>query len=134
MRFLKALTVVAVALMLVLAVSARVEAAKKAKKKKPVTGTVVEVKKDDDKDTGTVKVKVTPKKKKTDTTAPEPVEMTFKLTDTTKFQTVTGKKGDETTTDAKFSDVSEGKVLIITTDDAGDTAVSVQITAAKKKK
>jgi hypothetical protein len=131
MRLLKVATLAtAAALMLVLVANE----AQAAKKQKPITGTVVEVKKDDDKDTGTVKVKVTPKKKKGDTTAPEPVEMTIKLTDTTKFQTVTGKKGNETTVDAKFSDVSEGKILVVTTNDAGDTAVSVQIKPAPKKK
>ena len=130
MRLFSVLTAVVV----VLALVANVDAAGKAKKKakaKPVTGTVSAIKKDDGKDTGTFTIKVKAKKKKGAPAPEKPEEKTFKITDTTKFETGSQKKTDPVTA-AKFSDLAEGKSVSVTTD--GETATSVKIMPAKKKK
>jgi len=110
--------------------SGTVEAAKS----KPEQGTISKVEQDSGKESGTITVKVTPKKKKTDTT-PAPTateEKSFKITESTKLETVSGKKKDATTTPAKFSDLKAGSGVLITSDKK--SVDSVKITKAKKTK
>src|SRR5262249_16893535 len=102
MRLMRYVLSVAVALSLTLAAQAADEAQKaknKAKGKKKgttVAGTVVEVKKEKDKDEGTITVKIQAKKKKDATAPATPAEeKTFKVTTATKFEKVSGKKGEQ---------------------------------------
>ena len=109
--------------------SGTVEAAKS----KPQQGTISKVEQDSGKESGTITVKVTPKKKKSDTTpAPTAEEKSFKITESTKLATVSGKKKDATTTTAKFSDLKEGSGVLITSNKK--SVDSVKITKAKKTK
>lgn len=109
--------------------SGTVEAAKS----KPQQGTISKVEQDSGKESGTITVKVTPKKKKSDTTpAPTAEEKSFKITESTKLATVSGKKKDATTTPAKFSDLKEGSGVLITSNKK--SVDSVKITKAKKTK
>ena len=108
--------------------SGTVEAAKS----KPEQGTISKVEQDSGKESGTITVKVTPKKKKTDTTPTATEEKSFKITESTKLETVSGKKKDATTTPAKFSDLKEGSGVLITSDKK--SVDSVKITKAKKTK
>ncbi len=109
--------------------SGTVEAAKS----KPEKGTISKVDQDSGKESGTITVKVTPKKKKSDTTpAPTAEEKSFKITESTKLATVSGKKKDATTTTAKFSDLKEGSGVLITSNKK--SVDSVKITKAKKTK
>jgi hypothetical protein len=110
--------------------SGTVEAAKS----KPEKGVISKIEKDSGKESGTITVKVTPKKKKTDTTPAKTVaeEKSFKITESTKIETVSGKKKDATTTPAKFSDLKEGSGVLITSDKK--SVDSVKITKAKKTK
>ena len=113
-----------------LILSGTVEAAKS----KPQKGVISKIEKDSGKESGTITVKVTPKKKKTDTT-PAPTaaeEKSFKITESTKLETVSGKKKDATTTPAKFSDFKEGSGVLIISDKK--SVDSVKITKAKKTK
>jgi hypothetical protein len=125
----------AVALLLVLALAATASAGDKAKKAgkkkaaKPVQGLVVDFKKDEGKDTGTMTVKIVKGKKGGD--SGEAVQKTFTVTDTTKFEKVSGKKGNVETKSATFSDLA--KDLKVTITGKGDTAESVKIAAKKKK-
>jgi hypothetical protein len=126
----------AVALLLVLAFVATASAGDKTKKAgkkaaKPVQGVVVDFKKDEGKDTGTITVKLVKGKKKGGDSG-EAVQKTFTITDTTKLEKVSGKKGNVETKAATFSDLA--KDLKVTITGKGDTADSVKITAKKKKK
>jgi hypothetical protein len=127
MRALPAL--LAVALPLVLATA--VEAAPKGKKNHPVHGIVVAVQKDKDADSGTITVKVHPKKKK-GTAAAQAVEKTFKVTNVTKFEKVSGKKGQQQTSPTTFQNVRKGEHVTIL--HQGDTAEGVRIHAKGKGK
>ena len=105
-----------------------------AAKSKPEKGVISKIEKDSGKESGTITVKVTPKKKKTDTT-PAPTaaeEKSFKITESTKLETVSGKKKDATTTPTKFSDLKEGRGVLITSNKK--SVDSVKITKAKKTK
>ena len=102
--------------------------------KKPMKGTITKVEKDSGADTGTITVKVEPNKKKNPDAKAE--EKKFKITDSTKLESVAGKKKDTTATSAKFSDLAEGKTVAV---DAGKGkknkgAQGVKIFASKKKK
>ena len=108
--------------------SGTVEAAKS----KPEQGTISKVEQDSGKESGTITVKVTPKKKKTDTAPTATEEKSFKITESTKLETVSGKKKDATTTPAKFSDLKAGSGVLITSDKK--LVESVKITKAKKTK
>lgn len=71
---------------------------------------------------------------KSDTT-PAPTaaeEKSFKITESTKLETVSGKKKDATTTPAKFSDLKAGSGVLISSDKK--SVDSVKITKAKKTK
>lgn len=108
--------------------SGTVEAAKP----KPEQGTISKVEQDSGKESGTITVKVTPKKKKTDTTPTAAEEKSFKITESTKLETLSGKKKDATATPAKFSDLKEGSGVLITSNKK--SVDSVKITKAKKTK
>jgi hypothetical protein len=98
--------------------SGTVEAAKS----KPQKGVISKIEKDSGKESGT------------DTT-PAPTaaeEKSFKITESTKLETVSGKKKDATTTPAKFSDFKEGSGVLIISDKK--SVDSVKITKAKKTK
>ncbi|MEY4393272.1 MAG: hypothetical protein RL595_521 [Planctomycetota bacterium] len=102
--------------------------------KKPLKGTITKVEKDSGTETGTITVNVEPNKKKNPDAKPE--EKKFKISDSTKLESVTGKKKDTTSTTAKFSDLAEGKTVAV---DAGKGkknkgAQGVKIFASKKKK
>jgi hypothetical protein len=115
---------------LLLGMTCTAEAAK-SKKAKAVSGTVISVKPDSDKDTGSFTVKVKPKKKK-DAPVGEPEEKTIKVTSSTTFESLTGKKKNAISAPAKFSDLSDGKTVTFTAN--GDTATDVKMFSAKKKK
>ena len=119
-----------IAMVAMFILSGTVEAAKS----KPEKGVISKIEKDSGKESGTITVKVTPKKKKTDTTPAKTVaeEKSFKITESTKIETVSGKKKDATTTPAKFSDLKEGSGVLITSDKK--SVESVKITKAKKTK
>lgn len=105
----------------------------KAKKGTQVQGVVVEFTKDNDKDSGTLKVKVQAKKKKgQEAGAPAAEEKTFKVTPTTKFETVSGKKDQREVKAATFADVHKGDRVQLHV--KGDVAESVRILIGKKKK
>ena len=70
--------------------------AKGKKKVHPINGVVKEVKADKDKDTGAVTLTIQKKGKKGEK-APDPEEKTIKVSEDTKIEIVTGKKGDQTT-------------------------------------
>ena len=110
--------------------SGKLEAAKT----KPINGTILKVQQDNGKETGTITVKVNPKEKKGNT-APSPTkseEKSFKITESTKLETVSGKKKETTSVPAKFNDLKEGNgVLILSNNMAAD---SIKITKAKKTK
>lgn len=112
MRPMRSILIVAVALSLALVAQAE-EAGKKGKgnKKKGerILGTVVEVKKDKDQGTLTIKVH-----KKKGATAVTPEEKTFKVTSTTKFEKISGKKGERQVTAATFAAVEKGEHVRLT--------------------
>lgn len=139
MRLMRYVLSVAVALSLTLAAQAADEAQKaknKAKGKKKgttVAGTVVEVKKEKDKDEGTITVKIQAKKKKDATAPATPAEeKTFKVTTATKFEKVSGKKGEQQVTATNFGAVQKGERVRMTVKD--DTAEDVKILGKGKKK
>jgi len=112
--------------------------AKKKKNKGSLEGivTAVEPGKDDQKDSGTITVKVLAgKKKKAAPTGNEP-EKKIAITKETKFEKVSGKKGQQSAAAATFSDIQkDGRVAIsLKTGSATDTAEKVQIEQSKKKK
>lgn len=109
--------------------SGTVEAAKS----KPIQGAISKVEQDSGKESGTITVKVTSKKKKGDATPATAEEKSFKITVSTKLETISGKKKDATTAPAKFSDLKEGGGVLITSDKEKGVE-SVKITKAKKKK
>jgi hypothetical protein len=124
MRVLRLLAAVA----LFLSAVGSLEAAK-GKKTKPVKGTVTSIKQDEGKESGTITVTVKTKKKG----APATTEArTFQVSESTKLETVTGKKKNTTATAAKFADLAEGKLVTVLA--RGDTVESVKIANAKKKK
>ena len=105
-----------------------------------IHGTVVAVAKDKDKDSGTLTVQVRTHKKKNQANAAAPIEKSFKVTDTTKFQFVQrskgqkGQKGQKTQaalSPATFADVHKGERIIIQT--KGDMAADVKIVQGGKK-
>lgn len=118
----------AVAAMFVL--SSTVEAAKT----KPVKGTILKAQQDSGKESGTITVKITPKiMKGTATAAPTTAEeKSFKITESTKLETVSGKKKDATASPAKFSDLKEGSGVLIAS--KKQSVDSIKITKAKKTK
>jgi len=118
------------ALATLLLISCSAEAAKD----KPINGTISKVQQDSGKETGSITVKVVAKVKKGDTAAPTatPEEKTFTISESTKIETVSGKKKDATTSPAKFSELTAGKDVIITS--SKNSVESVKITKAKKKK
>jgi len=133
MRTLKVFAFLAVCLFLAAPAFAADKAKKKEKKKAnaQVTGVITEVKKDEGKDTGsfTVKLKFAGKKK------PASGEKTFKVTDATKFEKVTGKikkKNPAPGSPAKLSDLAKDAHVTILGD--GDSAKEVKIVAPKKAK
>ena len=119
-----------IAMVAMFILSGTVEAAKC----KPEKGVISKIEKDSGKESGTITVKVTPKKKKTDTTPTTTAaeEKSFKITESTKLETVSGKKKDATTTPAKFSDLKEGSGVLITSNKK--SVDSVKITKTKKTK
>ena len=119
-----------IAMVAMFILSETVEAAKS----KPEKGVISKIEKDSGKESGTITVKVTLKKKKTDTTPATTAaeEKSFKITESTKLETVSGKKKDATTTPAKFSDLKEGSGVLITSNKK--SVDSVKITKAKKTK
>jgi hypothetical protein len=119
------------ALALVVGFAAQGTAQQKGKKGKGNTGTITKV---DLKDgVGTITVKVTGKKKKGEP-APEPKDVTFKVTKDTQIQKAGAKKGDAPT-DAQASDLQEGtRVAVTLADGSEDTAAKIVILAKKKKK
>jgi len=105
-----------------------------AAKSKPEKGVISKIEKDSGKESGTIAVKITPKKKKSDTT-PAPTaaeEKSFKINESTKIESVSGKKKDATTTPAKFIDLKEGSGVLITSNKK--SVDSVKITKTKKTK
>jgi hypothetical protein len=101
-----------------------------------VRGKVVAVQKDSGKDTGTITVQVHQgKKKKTAAnggTAPPPVEKTFKVTASTKFQVFQGKKGAVQQKDSSFGELQKGATVLILHN--GDEATDVKVVTKKKGK
>lgn len=130
MRLIRNLSVVALALLL----ASPVEAAGKGKKKKtqngPTIGVVVDVKKDGDKDAGTVTVVSFASAGKNGLQPGE--QRTFKVSEATKFETVSGKKKNRTTSPGKFADLVRGETVIVTA--TGDSASEVKIQPVGKKK
>jgi len=129
MRLMRFAVAVAVALSLTCAAQAAQKQKAKGKKAQTVRGTVVEVKKDEGKAEGTLKVKVQPKK---NAATAEPVEKTFKISDTTKVVRITGKKGDKQETPATLADIQAGGTVVLKV--KGDTAEQVTLQGKKKNK
>jgi hypothetical protein len=130
MRTLRYLLAAALVLVVALNASAAPKAGKaKAKKAKPVTGVVVDVQKDADKDTGTLTLKVAPKKKDA---AGEAMEKKFTFSEKTKVVKVSGKKGEQQTTDASIKDVEKAQRLTVTA--KGDAIQEIKILVGKKAK
>ncbi len=97
--------------------------AKAKAKKGGVAGLVTAVDKD------SITIKLGGKKKGSDSASDE--EKTFKINESTTYQTVSkGDNGPETT-DAKFEDVKKGEHVRITAD--GDVAQKIEILKGKKK-
>ncbi|HZU36704.1 MAG TPA: hypothetical protein VFA18_12375 [Gemmataceae bacterium] len=120
-----------VALLVVLVLATSVSAGDgkpKAKKEKTVSGRVTAV----DKDKGTLTVKVQPKTKKGDTQTTPAEEKTFKVTETTKYSSVSGKKGALQATTATFDDIKVG--VPVTISHTGDSATAITIQQGKTKK
>ncbi len=101
-----------------------------------VRGKVVAVQKDGGKDTGTITVQLhRGKKKKTAAnggTAPAPVEKTFKVTASTKFQVFQGKKGAVRQKDSSFAELQKGENVLILHN--GDEATDVKVVTKGKGK
>jgi hypothetical protein len=133
MRLLPTLSAVAAALVLATAVEAAPKAGKKGKKSRPITGVVVAVQKDKDADSGTITVQVHHKKKKGAVAAAAAAqEKTFKVTNATRFEKVSGKKGQQQTHSTTFQHVHKGEHVVIL--HQGDTAQEVRIQAKGKGK
>ena len=136
MRPMRSVLAIAVALSLAFAAQADDEAAKKGKGKKKgvhTAGIVVAVKKDKDKDEGTLTIKVRPNKKKGET----PVvaeEKTFKVTSATKFETVSGKKGELQVTAVTFAAVHKGEHVRLTVKDGVLEDVKIHLKKPGNKK
>ncbi len=130
MRFAHALS--ALALVVVLAPHAGADDGKGKKKGHAVHGIVIAVEKDKDKDSGTITVKVHHKKNKGATGAAPEEEKKFKVHAATKFEFVTGKKGDMDRKPAKFADVKKGERVVIVHKD--DVALDVLIHHKDKDK
>lgn len=114
----------------VFAISSTVEAAKS----KPEKGTITKVQQDSGKESGSITVKITPKNSKGNTNATTTSEeKTFKITESTKLETTSGKKKDTTNSPAKFNDLKEGNGVIVSSNKKKGVE-SVKITKAKKKK
>jgi hypothetical protein len=126
---------ITVALLLVLALAATASAAGKGKKNKkagkPIRGVIVAVDQDQGKNTGTITVQV--KKGKKAAADTPPVEKKITVSDTTKLTTVSGKKGQKTTSDAAFKDLAKDQRVLVTTK-TGDSADTVTIMQKGKKK
>ncbi|MFM7099223.1 MAG: hypothetical protein ACKO16_17580 [Gemmataceae bacterium] len=114
----------------VFAISSTVEAAKSKSEK----GTITKVQQDSGKESGSITVKITPKNSKGNTNATTTSEeKTFKITESTKLETTSGKKKDATNSPAKFNDLKEGNGVIVSSNNKKGVE-SVKITKAKKKK
>ena len=124
MRFVHSF--VALALVLLLAASAHAGGGK-GKKDKTVSGRVTAI----DKDKSTFTIKVQPKTKKGDTQTAPPEEKTFKVTQTTKYSTVGGKKGALQAMPATFDDLKVGVPVVIS--HTGDTVTTITIQQGKTK-
>jgi len=126
----------AVAITLSLTFAAQADDAKKAKAKKKkgehAAGVVVEVKKDKDKDEGTIKIKVHKRAKKGATTPATTEEKVFKVTSATKFEKVSGKKGEQQVTAVTFAAIEKGEHVRVKAKDG--TAEDVKIHVKKKGK
>jgi hypothetical protein len=133
MRVIRSLAFVALALLM----ASPVEAADKAKKKKkqngPASGVVVEVKKDADKDTGTITIMTFAASDKKSVSIEPGTQRIFKINDATKFETVSGKKKDLSTTPVKFTDVVKGETVVVTATDDTASVVKIEPVAKKKK-
>lgn len=101
--------------------------------KKPTKGSILKVNQDSGKESGTITIKVAPgKKAPADAT---PVEKSFKITESTKLENVSGKKKDTTSTPAKFNDLSVGKTVAVAGKaKKGKGVDTVKIFSTKKKK
>jgi hypothetical protein len=123
-----------VAFALVLALAGGASAGKKGKKgKHPVKGVVESVEKSSDKDAGTITVKVTAKKKKGTAPAGAAVEKKIQISEATKIEKVSGKKGQKETKAATLSDVQKGSRVRVTLK-AGQDQVAEKIEFKSKGK
>ncbi len=95
---------------------------------KPVKGSIVKIEKD--KDVTTITVAIAKKKKDTSTTAQE--EKKFTLTSSTKVEKITGKKDNQTHTDAKSDELKQGQQVSLTVN--GDKVEKIEFMAGKKNK
>jgi hypothetical protein len=132
MRLLPTLSAVAAALVLATAVEAAPKAGKKGKKNRPVHGVVVAVQKDKDAASGTITVQVHHKKKGAAAPAAQAEEKTFKVTNVTTFEKVSGKKGQQQTNPTTFQHVHKGERVVIL--HQGGTAQDVRIHPKGKAK
>ncbi len=99
-----------------------------------VHGLVMDAVKDKDKDEGSITVKVHHKKKKADAAPTQEMEKKFQVGKETKFEIVTGKKGQRQHKPATFADVHKGEHVVIVPK-AGNPQIAekVAIIAHKKK-
>lgn len=134
MRVFRGVVVVLATLALGVSVLADDAAQKKQKKKaQNLKGVVVAVEKDADKNAGTITLKVQPKKKeKAANPNAEAVEKKIKFTADTKFEKVSGTKGDLQINPGTVADVQKDVTVGVVV--KGDTAATVQVFAKKKKK
>ena len=125
-----------VAFALVLALAGGASAAKKGKKgKHPVKGVVESVEKSSGKDAGTITVKVTPRKKKGTAPAGASVEKKIQISEATKIEKVSGKKGQKETKAATLSDVQKGSRVRVTLKAGPDQAAEkIEFKSKGKKK
>lgn len=113
-------------------IASAADEAKKAKKKDGVAGVVTDVAKD--KDEGTITIKVHARKKDA-APAEADAEKKFKITKDTKFEKVTGDKGNREQKPATFADVQKGeRVLIVPAADNKEVAKNVTLHGQAKKK
>lgn len=136
MRVFRGVVALFVILALAVGVSADDGAQKKKKKAQNLKGVVVAVEKDADKNAGTITLKVQPNKKaKAANPNAEAVEKKIKFTAETKFEKVSGTKGDLQINLGTVADVQKDvTVAVAVKDGQADTAATVQVFAKKKKK
>jgi hypothetical protein len=91
--------------------------------------------KDKDKDTGTITVQLAAKRRAGEAANPtDAPEKTFKVTEATRFEKVSGKKGQREVKPAKFADVENGSHVVIAVrkgapDVAGVVRIHVKVKA-----